>query len=293
MDLAALHIFKTVVEQGGINKAAAKLHRVPSNVTTRVKQLEQDLGTKLFLREGRGLSLSPEGRILLEYADRLLKLSAEAEAALRKGTLRGVLRLGALESLATSPDRLPPLLSRYHRMYPDVQVELVTGTSSALVTKVRQREVDAAFVPEPSNLALIEVQTAYLEELVLITPKTFPRVRSPKDLGQHKLTAFTTGCASRRSLLSWLDRGQFVPERVKEYQSYDSIIGCVSEGDGIAMVPRTVLEMVRGSPEFAIHALPKDIAGALTQLVWRVGYQSGALDALKKLLPERALKTAA
>ena len=65
MDLSALLIFKTVVEQGGINKAAAKLNRVPSNVTTRVKQLEQDLGVKLFEREGRGLAISADGRILL------------------------------------------------------------------------------------------------------------------------------------------------------------------------------------------------------------------------------------
>jgi DNA-binding transcriptional LysR family regulator len=293
MDLAALHIFKTVVEQGGINKAAAKLNRVPSNVTTRVKQLEEELGTKLFLREGRGLVVSPEGRVLLGYADQLLKLSAEAEAALRKGVPRGTLKLGALESLATSPHRLPPLLSRYHRLYPDVQVELVTGTSSALVGKVRQREIDAALVPEPSNLAQIEVQTVYLEELVLITPKIFPRVRTPKDLDDHKLTAFTTGCASRRSLLSWLERGKFSPERVKEYQSYDSVIACVSEGEGIAMVPRTVLEAARGSTEFATHPLPKEIARARTQLVWRVGHQLSALDALKKLVSDRALKSAA
>src|SRR5258706_14505035 len=112
MDLSALLIFKTVVEQGGINKAAAKLHRVPSNVTTRVKQLEQELGTKLFTREGRGLAISPDGTLLLGYADRLLKLSAEAEAALKKRKLRGTLHIGALESIAISTTRLQPVLGR-------------------------------------------------------------------------------------------------------------------------------------------------------------------------------------
>jgi DNA-binding transcriptional LysR family regulator len=204
-----------------------------------------------------------------------------------------VLKLGALESLATSPNRLPPVLSRYHRMYPDVQVELVTGTPAALVTKVRQREIEAAFVPEPSNTAQIEVQTVYTEELTLITPKNFPRIRTPRDLGDRKLTAFTTGCASRRSLHAWLERGKFTPERIKEYQSYDSIIACVTEGEGIAMVPRIVLEMVRGSPEFATHALPRDIARARTQLVWRGGHESVALDALKKLFAGRTPRKAA
>ena len=78
MDLVALQIFKTVAEQGGITRAAAALHRVQSNVTTRVKQLEERLGTKLFHRQGRRLVLSSEGKVLLDYADRMLRLSNEA-----------------------------------------------------------------------------------------------------------------------------------------------------------------------------------------------------------------------
>ena len=137
MDLAALKIFKAVVEQGGVTRAAAKLHRVPSNVTTRVKQLEEQLGAKLFLRNGRRLVLSSEGRLLLTYADQLLRISSEAETALRNGKPRGTLRIGALESTAAA--RLPPLLSRYHQAYPEVQLELVTGTSSALVARVHKQ----------------------------------------------------------------------------------------------------------------------------------------------------------
>ena len=136
IDLAGLEIFKAVAEQGGITRAAARLHRVQSNVTTRVKQLEERLGTALFLRERGRLRLSAQGRVLLDYADRLLHLSAEAEAALRDGRPAGTLRLGALESTAAT--RLPPVLSAFHRAYPDVRVELVTGTSGALVRASRR-----------------------------------------------------------------------------------------------------------------------------------------------------------
>src|ERR671930_1219423 len=127
MDLVALKIFKTVAEQLGVPKAAAALHRVQSNVTTRVKQLEDRLGTKLFHRQGRKLVLSSEGRVLLAYADRLLRLSSEAQAALKGHAPHGVFKLGALESTAAT--RLPPLLARYHRRYPAVRLELSTGTS--------------------------------------------------------------------------------------------------------------------------------------------------------------------
>src|SRR3954463_12127708 len=202
MDLAALRIFKSVVEHGGINKAAAKLHRVPSNVTTRIQQLEEKLGTKLFVRTGRRLSLSAEGRRLLPYAEQLLRLSGEAEAALRDGAPRGALRIGALESTAAS--RLPPVLSRYHQRYPDVHIEMVTGTSGALVTRVHEQDIEAAFVAEPFNADDLETQGAFVEELVLITPKSLGRIRSAKDLGNRTVIAFSTGCSYRRRLEAWL-----------------------------------------------------------------------------------------
>src|SRR5919205_970705 len=116
MDLIALHIFKTVAEEGGITRAAPKLHRVQSNVTTRVKQLEARLGTRLFLRQNRKLVLSAEGSVLLDYAERLLRLSSEAQAVVSGGIPRGTLRIGTMESTAAS--RLPPLLSHYHTAYP-------------------------------------------------------------------------------------------------------------------------------------------------------------------------------
>ena len=91
--------------------------------------------------------LSPEGRLLLAYADRLLHLSSEAEAAVRSSAPCGTLRIGTLESTAAT--RLPPVLSHYHRAYPDVQIELVTGTSGALVSRVLDHDIEAAFVAEP------------------------------------------------------------------------------------------------------------------------------------------------
>src|SRR3954468_9525377 len=134
-----LEIFKAVAECGGITRAAARLHRVQSNVTTRVQQLEARLGAPLFHRHKRKLVLSSEGRLLLAYADRLLRLSAEAQAAVRHGAPQGQLRIASRES--TPGTRLPPLLARYHRSYPAVRLELVTGTTGALVTRVLQGDV--------------------------------------------------------------------------------------------------------------------------------------------------------
>src|SRR5262245_25025961 len=282
MDLAALEIFKTVVEQGGVNKAAARLHRVPSNVTTRVRQLEDQLGTKLFLREGRRLTLSAEGKVLLTYANQLLRLSSEARSALRSGKPRGAFRIGALESTAAA--RLPPILSQYHALYPEVHIELATGTSGALVNRVHAQELEAAFVAEPFNAAGLESRVVFQEEIVLITPKTHPRVRAPQDIGNLTVIAFANGCSYRRRLESWLGTGKVHPDRVMEFQSYHAIAACVAAGTGIAVVPRSVLDMTRGSEQVNVFELPAPTAKARTHLVWRPSHHSIALEALKATL---------
>ncbi|TMG95644.1 MAG: LysR family transcriptional regulator, partial [Betaproteobacteria bacterium] len=98
MDFAALQVFKAVVDEGGISPAARKLHRVQSNVSTRIQQLEASLGTQLFVREKRRLFLSPAGELFLGYVDQLLKISEQARSAVLGDKPRGVLRIGTLES---------------------------------------------------------------------------------------------------------------------------------------------------------------------------------------------------
>src|SRR5919204_4130588 len=251
MDLVELQIFKTVAEQGGITRAAAALHRVQSNVTTRVKQLEERLGTKLFHRQGRKLVLSSEGKLLLDYADRMLRLSAEAQAALKGHGPHGVFKLGALESTAAT--RLPAVLARYHRGYPAVRLELVTGTSGALVDKVLREEVEAALVAEPFPAKNLATAHAFTEELVLITPKSHKPVRKPQDLGERIILGFTTGCSYRRRLEAWLGRSSVVAERVMEYGSYHAIAACVAAGSGIAVIPKSVLRVVGAEAQVAVH----------------------------------------
>ena len=95
IDLESLNIFRTVVEEGGVVRAAAKLNRVQSNVTTRIRQLEERLGgVHLFRRTGRTLALSADGHTLLAYAERLLRLADEAANALANGRPRGRVQTG-------------------------------------------------------------------------------------------------------------------------------------------------------------------------------------------------------
>src|SRR5262250_2837908 len=111
MDLSDLRIFTAVVREGGVTRAAEKLNRVQSNVTTRIRQLEEGLGVDLFIREGKRLHLSPAGKVMLGYAERLLDLAREARESVHDVKPRGLLRFAAPES--TTAVRLPTPLSEY------------------------------------------------------------------------------------------------------------------------------------------------------------------------------------
>jgi len=281
IDLGSLVIFRTVVEEGGVVRAAEKLHRVPSNITTRIRRLEEFLGVRLFRREGRTLSLSAEGETLLNYSVRLLRLADQAVNELRTRKPQGTFRLGSLESTAGS--RLAPILSCYHAESPDVIVELVTGTTGALVNRVMNFEIEAAFVSEPFTAPELEALPVFREELVLITPKGIQEVRTAKDLGRTTMIAFAHGCSYRKRLEEWLGGYNVMPERALEFASYQGMIACVAAGTGFAIVPKSLLTALGATKKVRQHQLPDRVAKNKTHLVWR-GEPSLALEGLIKLL---------
>jgi DNA-binding transcriptional LysR family regulator len=287
IELQALEIFKAVVDCGGVTKAAAQLHRVPSNITTRLKQLEEGLGTKLFHRHNRKLVLSSEGNLLLAYAEQLLRLSAEAELALRSGKPRGKLRIGTLESTAAT--RLPPVLARYHRANPEVQIELVTGTTRALLEQVSRYAIEAAFVAERFESGGLEMMPVFREKLVVIAPKEITALKKAGDIRGMTVITFGVGCSYRRTLEEWLARSKITPERVLEFGSYHAIVACVAAGSGIAVVPHSIVHTLRAECEVSILPLPTQFAEATTFLVWPREHRSAALDALRRELAQESV----
>ncbi len=194
MDLSALRIFRAVAREGGVTRAAERLHRVQSNVTTRVRQLEDELGVPLFIREGKRLHLAPAGQVLLGYADRLLDLAEEARAAVQDARPRGLLRLGAMES--TAAVRLPAPLTEYHRRYPEVTLELRTGNPQQLATAVLASELDAALAAEPIVEGPFEKLPVYEEDLIIIARAGHPSIGDGGVL-PPRIVAFEVGCPLR------------------------------------------------------------------------------------------------
>lgn len=266
IDLGSLEMFRAVVREGGVIRAATALHRVQSNVTTRIKQLEQRLGVALFRKQGRALALTPAGESLLVYSERLLRLADEAEEAVRGAPANRPLRLGAMESTAAS--RLPDVLSRLHRTHHDIRIELQTGPTAWLIQQVREYRMDAAFVGEPFARDDLNAKPVFEEELVLVTAKKRAGITSATDLAGDAILAFGRGCSYRRILEDWLSDAGVKPARIIELGSYHAIIACAAAGCGCGIVPVSVLGTLSAGRNIRRHPLPKSRGVNRTCLVW-------------------------
>lgn len=285
MDLDDLNIFLTVVREGGVTRAAAQLHRVQSNVTTRIQQLEERLGVDLFVREGRRMSPSPAGQVLVDYAERLLNLADEARAAVSDRTPRGRLRLGSMESTAAT--RLPPRLADFHGRHPGVQLELRTGPTGRLIAEVLDGTLDCALVSGPVDDLRLNAVPVFEEELVIVAAACHPPIVDARDVRTRTLLTFEASCAYRQRLEQWLAASgpaPVVPERVVELSSYHAMLGCVASGMGIALAPRSLLASLPSGNSVSAHPLPPHLGRTTTVLIRRNGIPHPAVDAMAEAL---------
>lgn len=278
-ELTDLQVFKAVVEGNGITAAAKQLHRVPSNVTTRIKKLEESLGMKLFTRDRNRLQLTPTGQRLLHYADQLLSLSQRALEDLSSDAPTGQLNIGSMESSAAA--RLPEVLVAFHQRFSAVQIELTTGASGPLGERVLKGELDVAFIADPPRDDRLVAVPLFAEELVVVKPPSLSESSGPADLPTPlTVVGFTQGCSYRDRIEQWLEEGQRRPDRVIEIPSYHTMLSCVLAGMGIALVPRSVLRLDSAHQGLALEEPREAISHATTHLIWREDSQTSAILAL-------------
>ncbi|VCW37064.1 LysR family transcriptional regulator NmoR [Pseudomonas aeruginosa] len=279
MDLSSLEIFRAVAHEASVTRAAQRLQRAQSNVTTRIRQLEEDLGVELFLRDGKRMSLTERGSEFLAYAEQLLALADEARQSMHPAEPGGRLRLGSMESTAAS--RLPALLASYHKACPRVALEVSAGTSHALFDGVRARRLDCALVAAGPGWAGeldgsgLRGEPLFREELLMILPAEHPPVHDVAEVRLRTLAGFARGCTYRQLAEDSLG----TPLTVQEVGSYHAILACVAAGACVGVLPRSVLQLL-GTPP--LRSLP--LAEVDTWLVWREGYATAAFERWRGVL---------
>ena len=276
MDAADLRVFQSVASTGSMNKAALELNTVQSNVTARIKALEDEVGFPLFDRTNRGVTLTAAGRRLRPFAARAACLLEDAKRAVAdQGTPAGALVVGSLETTAAL--RLSPTLAEFAATYPAVDLSLRTGTSRELVDQTLDRSLEGAFVCGPVNHPDLVVEPFVREELVILTSSAITDFAAKPDL---KIIVLRAGCSYRLHLEALLARRGIVGVRQLEFGTLEAIISCVSAGLGVTLLPRALVGPVWEDGRVRIHPLPDSERWVDTVFIrHREAYVSSALRA--------------
>lgn len=268
MDLQALRFFQAVAELGSISKAAREMNYAQSNLTARIQQLESDLQTKLFYRHNRGTTLTDKGKALLLYTKEIFQILDEIQNVMSDDqTPRGPLIIGSMET--TAAVRLPAMLSKFHRKYPAVDLTLKTGPTQQNIQSVLQYELDGAFVAGPIDHPALTYKTVIEEELVMITDTLHQPLSSIKEIQNRTILVFRNGCSYRARFEEWLHHEGVIPEKVMEFGTLDGIIGCVSAGMGISLLPRSVVDKHMKDNQLIQHSIPNRFGKVKTIFVYR------------------------
>ncbi|MDT8715371.1 LysR family transcriptional regulator [Clostridium sp. 19966] len=251
MESNDLKIFQIVAYENSISKAALKMGYVQSNVTLRIQLLEKELGTTLLLRHNKGVTLTEDGEKLLAYAEKIISLLDEAEAAFKGDKSGCTLKIGATQTISASI--VPKCLSRYSEKYPDVRLALKTDTHKNLIQQVINGELDGAFTNVSTKQRGIREEFTFTEGLVIISSAHINK--KEELLKKPILVNNNMDCPYRGILEKWILANKKTPNKIIEMDSLESIIRCVAADMGISLLPKS---LVTGNERIKSHELSNE-----------------------------------
>lgn len=243
-----LQVFYTVAKQLSFTKAAELLFMTQPAVTFQVKQLEEHFNTRLFERSHSKISLTPAGDLVLDYAERILNLTAELETRMGEmtGQVSGILMLGASTTIAEY--MLPRKLGDFKVRYPHVQARLTVANSETIETKVADHTLDVGLIEAPSQHPHLKSIVCCEDELVMIcSPQhAFAKYHdiAPAQMAEQPYISRETGSGTRNVVDDYFRLGGVNPEDLHiamELGSLEAIKGAVEAGLGIAIVSRSTI----------------------------------------------------
>jgi len=265
MELTDLKVFLVVAEEGSVSAAARRLDYVQSNVTTRLRKLESELGAPLFHRHPKGVVLSERGIIFREYALKILQLADDAVNAVReREEPAGTLAIGVVETVASAG--LLRVLSDFQARYPHVSLSLVTGTSPNLRAKVLNYELDGAFVTGEIGSPLLVSEYEIRDVVGLVTHSGVEEI-STSDLSRVTWVVFQKGCPFRALTEAWLESAGLKPAQVIETATLETMLGCVRSGLGATLLPVSALPQEDG--QLRVLPVPEAYWSMTTRLIRR------------------------
>lgn len=258
-----LQVFYTVAKVLSFTKAAETLHMTQPAVTFQVKQLEEFFNTRLFDRTHNKISLTDAGKIVYDYAEKILDHYDKMNSEVREltGEVTGSLLIGASTTIAEY--MLPSLLGAFKKQFEDVNIRLQVGNTDAIVAMVENNMIDLGVVEAPVYNKNLEVEVCRLDEMVLIVPIGHPLSNRDKisveDIRKYHYISREEGSGSRSVIDSYIrEQGLSYSDLrvVMELGSPEAVKMAVESDVGVAIVSRTTItkELKLGT----LKAIPLD-----------------------------------
>ena len=273
MELRNLLTYSKVCETMSFSKAADQLGYAQSTVTTQIAQLEEELGVKLFDRNGKRIRLNAKGQELLLYANRLIALVSEAKTNVSDiKTPRGSLRIGVIESVGTF--FLPDILEDYLASFPEVHVQVLTATTREIMGMLRQNKIDLMLtldeqVYDPDWICAWSRQ----EDIVFLCAPEHAfagRTNLPlAELLQENMLLTERQCNYRHSFERICDGYQMRPRSSLEIGCTNTILQFTEHNLGVTFLPRLTAQARLQAKRLADFSVKEVSIQMLIQLIYR------------------------
>jgi DNA-binding transcriptional LysR family regulator len=245
-----LQVFHAVAKHLSFTKAAEALFMTQPAVTFQIRQLEERFNTRLFDRAHGHISLTPAGQMTLDYAERILSLSAELDTRLREltGQVAGPLLIGASTTIADF--LLPQVLGEFKARFPAVMPRLFVANSEAVQDRIAERTLDLGFIEGDSHFPTLVTEVCCDDELQIACVPSHPLARqksaTPGSLIEHAYISREPGSGTREVIDHYLEKNGVPPDTlqvVMEAGSPEAIKGLVATGIGFAILSRATFVM--------------------------------------------------
>lgn len=246
MEVRDLQVFISVAKHLNYTRAGEEVHLSQPSVSVRIKQLESELGVKLFEQLGKKVALTEAGQLLVTYANRVIRAVEDARHAIEElqGLDRGSLRIGA----STTPGMyiIPRTIARFKQLHPNIEVHLGIRDTREIEDGVIRNEFDFGFVGGHLAGDEVDVLPWLRDELVLIVPPTH-RLASKKivkrdDLAKERFIGRESGSATRATVADRLKELEIQLETVMEMENPESLKKAVQSGLGVAFISKFAVE---------------------------------------------------
>lgn len=295
IELRQLRYFVAVAEENHFGRAAARLHMTQPPLSQTIQALEASLGTPLFLRTKRSVVLTAAGLALLPEARRILQ-QAGALPDLARRAASGESGLLSLSFVSTADySVLPPLLREFRERYPQAQIDLREATTDVQIEDLMQGRIDAGLLIPPLHdkaKAELDYLTVLSEPLVLAAPDGVKALRGKtsvmlKSVADLPLIIFPRRIAPafHDAILGCFRDAGLTPRIGQEAIQMQTIVGLVSAGMGIALVPQSVSNLKRPGVEY--KPLSGKAVTVETGLAWRRDNTAPVLHTFLELLRKK------